>query len=125
MRRLRRREADKLPTRQQDFGFHRETIVVGNPDRPVLRRERALRQQIGHGLQGYSGQVRGYDRGDPAHSLTALVNAGPHPTAALAAIAPAKLRDAATLDPAEYSDRALTNPDLDPYMAALWNRLNR
>lgn len=108
-----------------NLGYHTEVALVGNPDVVNIDRQRALYYRVGLGLQGLAGTVIGYDRGDPAHSLTAVINNPERtPTNAYAAIG--RPADALTMAPTpEFSDMASTNPQLDPYNALLWNRIAR
>lgn len=106
-------------------GYHTETIVVGDADVPAIQRDRALRHTIGLGLQGYSATAVGYDRGDPARSYTAPIPAAlASPTQAMATVG--RIADAQKMAPVpEYADVPGSDPALDPYMAALWNRISR
>lgn len=52
-------------------GYHTEAIAVGDPDVPNRRRVGRLFAETNLGMQGHSGEVVGYDRGDPAHTLSA------------------------------------------------------
>lgn len=112
----------KRPGRGAPTGYHAETILVANPDTRAIARLRVLNQRIGLGLQGHTGTPYGYDRGDPARSLT-----GPVPTAG-ASITAAQARivspHANSVRPTmNYSDVPLTSPELDPYNALLFNRM--
>lgn len=118
----RRRERPSEGPKQ--LGVHTEVIVVGNPDTPVIQRLRALNHRIGLGLQGYSGQAMGYDQGDPANSMEYVIPTTTSPTSAYAAIG--RPADAVAMQtPSEITDIVMSDPDLDPYQALLYNRIAR
>lgn len=100
-------------------GFTAETVLVALPDTRAINYVGALGTVLGRGLAGHAGTPYGYDGGDPMVTLTGPVPGRPTPTAAYAKIAgpnPAKPIP-------QYSDLALTDPALDPYMALLWQRM--
>lgn len=100
---------------------HPELALVADPDYANIQRQRAIFLQTGKQLQGFSGQVVGYDRGDPANSLTQVLPGGPLPTAAIAQVGkPADQPPVAVIQ-----DVVMSDPALDPYQAMLWNRISR
>lgn len=104
----------------------RASPVVGlqaDADTATINRVLSLQGTIGRGLNGGNGDAVGYDRGDPAHSLTGWVEGAPNPTAGYAAIYAGKGNAYTTQQ--TIQDTALTNPDLDPYNALLLARMNR
>lgn len=120
----RTRRAVPPETRSDDFGYDRDVALVARADTISVNRNRALNYRIGVGLQGYSGTAVGYDRGDPANSLTTVLVGTPSPTLALATIG--RIADATAMaPPAEITDIVMSDPALDPYQALLWNRISR
>lgn len=67
----RRRQQTATQAGRPASGYHTEAVVVGNPDVPSIGRVRRLFVENSLGMQGQSGEVVGYDRGDPANTLTA------------------------------------------------------
>jgi hypothetical protein len=121
---LRRRRPAALPTTRQPIGAHQVTTLVGNPDTPVIQRERGLRHVIGAGLQGHAGTAYGYDKGDPANSFETVVQTARQPTAALAGVG--RIADAVQMQaPMQITDIAMSDPALDPFQELLWNRIAR
>jgi hypothetical protein len=102
-------------------GYVQDIGLTALPDAIAIGRVAALTARIGAGLAGHSGAAYGYDHGDPARSLTGPVQGRPLPTAALAQIS--RSSDLASMPTPSYSDLALTDPALDPYMAQLWARM--
>jgi hypothetical protein len=109
------------PAGHEVGGLVAVTTLEARPDTATLRRLAALNGSIGRGLAGGSGLAIGYDRGDPATTLTAAVSGIPQPTDALAAIVGSKSLQA--LPTPEYADVAMTDPSLDPFQVALWRRM--
>lgn len=97
-------------------------VATAAPDEVNERRERALRRIIGRGLQGHSGTVIGYDRGDPENSITAVMAPVHNPTAAMARIG---MRDGLLLDQAVVQDQATNDPELSAYESAMFMRIAR
>lgn len=107
------------PAGHTPAGYVRDVGLTALPDTRAIGQIAALQGTIGHGLAGGSGTVYGYDVGNAARSLTGPVAGRPLPTQAIA-----NLRGAPGIKPtAEYQDMALTDPDLDPYMASAWRRM--
>lgn len=106
------------------FGYRRVVALEAVPDYATIHHSRALNYSIGLGLQGHTGQVIGYDRGDPATSLNAVMPPQSNPTLAMAHVG--HLSDAlSTAPPAEITDIVMTDPALDTYQEMLWNRITR
>lgn len=106
------------------LGFHRESILVADPDGPSSARVLGLQAFAARGMQGATGTVIGYDKGDAAHSLTGPVNAAPSPTVAVANVS--KPSDSVMLGPvAEYSDLASADPEQGSYAEQLFSRIGR
>lgn len=104
----------------------RASPVIGlqaDPDTATIDRLLSLQATIGAGLNGRNTDVVGYDRGDPAHSLTGWVAGAPDPAAGYAAVYAGKGNAYTTQQ--TIQDTALTNPDLDPYNALLLARMSR
>lgn len=104
----------------------RATPVVGlqaDPDTATINRILTLQRTIGAGLNGSNTDVVGYDRGDPAHSLTGPIEGAPNPTTGYAAVYAGKGNAYTTQQ--TIQDTALTNPDLDPYNALLLARMSQ
>lgn len=116
-----RRQARTALPPQPIGRVHVEAAVVADPDTANIQRMRAINLNIGKGLQGYAGTVVGYDRGDPAVSLTTVMPGGNMPTAALAQVG----RIADQAPPATIQDIAMSDPSLDPYQSLLWQRISR
>lgn len=90
-------------------------VAVAAPDAQNIYRIRALQHELGMGMQGYTGTVYGYDRGDPANSATGPIDyAQPQPTGAFAKqtfttqmlLDQPQIYDSATNDPAQAAYRA-------------------
>ena len=108
-----------------ELGYHTETILVADPDVPAMGRVRALFVDRALGLQGHSGEARGYDRGDPANSFSAVVETQANPIDARARVG---IRDQIVLSPVpEYTDTPSfdTSVPESSYMASLWQRVGR
>lgn len=102
----------------------REVALYAEPDRPSIARNNALTLQIGNQLAGGSGYIVGYDRGDPATSLTGAVVITQQPTAAMAQVG--RLADQAAFIPtSEFYDMSTTDPSQDPYQSLLFQRIAR
>lgn len=107
--------------------MHLEAVLVANPDTSALNRERALRLALGRPLQGGSGSVIDYDRGDPAHSFTGYAPPGlaPRVNAAQAAIGRSPSQALATLPDAEIYDLATNDGELTAYEQTMLARIAR
>lgn len=101
-------------------------VAVAAVDTANIDRERALRQQIGHGLQGGAGTVVGYDRGDPTHTITGPIPTGRaqrNPTTAFAAM---RYRDEQrTLPQSQANELGSTDPHTNAYRDAKRARIGR
>lgn len=105
-------------------GVHPQTVLVADQDTDALEREAGLRHMTGRQLQGVSGYVVGYDRGDPANSYERLVPRASQPAAAMAHLAGHNaLSD--RLPGTEVYDTATTNEQLNAYQAAMLARIAR
>lgn len=123
---FRSRRRDVTPVAGGELGYHTEIAVVGDPDRPAIARQTMLFAEIGAGLRGYSGTVVGYDRGDPANSLTAVMPQPATETPMQAAARVGHIADAAKMAPTpQFADQAALDPALDPYQAQLFYRITR
>lgn len=100
-------------------------VPVPEADTANINRYRGLVGQIGAGLQGGSGYVIGYDRGDPAHSLNAVIPVATTPTAAIADVS--RPADAALIAPTpQWQNMVSTgDPGQDAYQVALFQRIAR
>lgn len=124
-RSLRRQPAPVTPTAAPPIPvpIYASPVAVAAPDELNQVRERSLRHQLGHGLQGGSGTIVGYDRGDPGHSVTGPVQNVPSPTSAYARLS---YRDEQRiLEQPQVYDQASTDPELDAYQASLLSRIGR
>lgn len=99
-------------------------IAVAAPDTLNQVRVRSLLHQVGVTLQGASGGVVGYDRGDPAHSVTGYVNTAQQlPTTAYAH---QRFRDEQRLtDQAVSYDLATTDARFNAYKLNQLARISR
>lgn len=119
----RSRRAQQPPAQIQAVGVQAQAVAVASPDALNIVRERSLRNQLGHSLQGQTGTIVGYDRGDPAHSITGPVRAQALPSAAMARVG---YSDAQRFtDPAQIYDLGTTDPTANAYQAALLARITR
>jgi hypothetical protein len=109
-------QAQAMPT------VHPYAVPIADPDRVAIDRERAIRHEAGRALQGNAGYVVDYDRGDPEHSYTRVVQGT---TGATAAIARIGMRDAIYLPTSEVYDTGSTDAELTAYQAAMLARINR
>lgn len=106
------------------LGYRQVIGLEAEPDVRNIQRDRGLRWQIGRTLQGDSGAVIDYDRGDPAHSLEAVVPPRTTPTQAIAQVS--RIQDQAVIGGVpEISGVPMTDPNLDPYAALQWWRAAR
>lgn len=105
-------------------GYQPVTTLVAAPDVRAVARLRALQLRIGLGLQGHTGTPYGYDKGDPANSLTGPVD-NPQGSVAIAQAAIQSPYANSARPGMNFSDQPLVDPDLDPYNALLWHRMNR
>ena len=96
--------------------------LAAAPDTANLNRLAALNAAIGRGLNGGNGNVVGYDKGDPAYTFNGPVAAAPSVARAIGKVAagPGNIY----LPTPGFSEAVSTNPDLDPYNAALLARMN-
>lgn len=100
--------------------------VVGLRAAPDQRTRGRLSRLLGRSTRDLSGGVdanagvRGYDRGDAAHSLTGWVEGVPSPTAAIAAVT---LRGGIYGEPATYEETPQLDPSLDPYRRLAFARM--
>lgn len=123
-RRNNRTEPAQPPHGSVQSGVHVQAAVVANPDYANIKRQRAIFLQTGKQLQGQSGTVVGYDRGDPENSFRTVLQSASLPSIAMAAIG--RPADAIRMAPTpEVTDLVMSNPDLDGYQALLWNRIAR
>jgi hypothetical protein len=113
------KQTGRVPT-----GYQAQTTLIAAPDLRSIARLRALSLRIGMGLQGHTGTPYGYDKGDPANSLTGPVdNAQGSVARAQAAVTTPY---ANSFRPGmSFQDQPLADPELDPYNTLLWNRMNR
>lgn len=98
-------------------------VATAAPDTLARNRERSLRNQIGHALQGQSAGVVGYDRGDPANSITAPITVQPTVAAAQARVSYADAQR--FTDQAQVYDLGTNDPEMNAYNAALLARIAR
>jgi hypothetical protein len=120
----RRRTAAATQAGQPVTGYHSEIVLVGDTDLPNNARVSRLFAETVLGLQGHSGDVVGYDQGDPAHSLNADLGTKPH-RSPITANAQLGLADQITFGGAEYADTPSADPDEltnAGYRAALFYR---
>lgn len=116
------------PAGRVPSGYEADIILRARPDVAVIARQRALQLRYGLALQGHTGTPYGYDKGDPANSLT-----GPVPSAGGAGGNAVMLAQAGITAPysnsqrpvQNYADRPLADPSLDPYNSLLWYRMQR
>lgn len=96
--------------------------LAAAPDTANLDRLAALQAAIGRGLNGGDGCVVGYDKGNPAYTFTGPVAATPSVARAIGSVSagPGNVY----LPTPGFSESVSTNPDLDPYNAALLARMN-
>lgn len=131
----RRRSSAPTQAGRPATGYHTQTAVVGDTDAPANARVARLFFENNLGMQGHSGDVVGYDRGDPAHTLSAdlaLVHPGQYVRNPINANARLGLADqvlfsatpdygeVASVDPAQ-----ITDPNNGSYRQLLWQRLER
>lgn len=120
-----RRPATTTPTNPRgEVGarVHAEAVAVADPDYVTIERGRALRAIIGRGLQGGAGIVIDYDRGDPEHSFTRVVQPFHNPTTAANRIG---MRDGVYLPQPESYDQGTTDEQLTAYEQATLARIAR
>jgi hypothetical protein len=118
-----RTRAQQPPTQALPVGVHAQAVAVADPDATNITRERSLRNQLGHSLQGQTGTIVGYDRGDPANSITAVVRPLAIPSAAMAHVG---FSDAQRFtDPSQIYDLGTNDPEMNAYQAALLARVTR
>jgi hypothetical protein len=112
------------PTREVAVlpNVHPQAILIADPDTPSITRERALRHQTGRQLQGHSGLVVDYDRGDPAHSIETVMLPRHLPSGAYARLG---MADAQRLPTTEIYDAATTDAELSAYQASMLARIAR
>lgn len=103
-------------------GVYAAPVATAAPDTVNINRDRAIRRMIGRGLQGHSGTVIGYDRGDPANSITAVMAPMHSPTQAIAQVG---AKDQILLAQPEIYDQASNDPDLSAYEQNLFRRILR
>jgi hypothetical protein len=119
----RRRAREQPPTQVVPTGVHAQAVAVADPDSLNIIRERSLRNQLGHALQGQAGTIVGYDRGDPANSTMTVVRPLAIPSTAMAHVG---FSDAQRFtDPQQIYDLGTTDPTANAYQAALLARITR
>lgn len=122
MRRRRYASAAAAAKQGAPLAVHVECTAVADPDVASIERERAIRSMTGELMQGHNGTVIDYDRGDPAHSFTAVVTT-PIPVAD--AYARLGVRDAVHLANPEFYDLGSSDEQLTAYQANLFARIAR
>lgn len=112
------------PDAAAPLGVQAVAVAVAAPDTPAITRERALRYQTGRQLQGVSGTVVGYDRGDPANSITTVI---PSPADGMPTHAYARLgmADGIILTQPQIYDNASNDEQLTAYEQATLARIAR
>jgi hypothetical protein len=101
---------------------HAQPIMVADPDTFAIRRERAIRNVEGRGLQGNTGYVLDYDRGDPAHSFEQVLQGTSVPANPYANLG---IAEAVILAQTEIYDQAINDAELTAYEANLLSRIAR
>lgn len=101
---------------------HPQTVAVADLDHDGRAFEQAIRYQTGRQMQGMSGIVVGYDRGDPAHSEERVMPLTTLPSRAYAQLG---MRDTQRLPQSEIYDTGSTDAELTAYQAAMLARIAR
>lgn len=118
-----RRRAEQPPTQAATVAVHAQAVAVADADTVSITRERSLRNQLGHSLQGQTGTIVGYDQGDPANSITTVMRPIALPSEAMAHVGFSDTQR--FTDPQQIYDLGTNDPEMNAYQAALLARVTR